>query len=574
MSNSLLTLLADGLRDPVLRRWRLGRLLGRWPAVGEPEAQLQPFLDSLATAPAAAAGFFADLPRRLPRRPAQLVLAGQRFDLEPTHPAGPFQTALSATALTALHDFSWLPRQPDLPAEWVSELWRAWVERAPRPAPGEPLWHPDVAAQRAVNLLDFARRVGLPGPRRKTLEMLGSHLRTIIERCDHRSGTAAVAQGHAVYRLGLALGEEAAAQYGLAILTTEARRLIGRSGVALADSTGHHLRLTRCYADAWVTAHRHGRPEATRLAALLRPLLAVLPALTLPGGLPEIGDIPADWPPDLLAGLLPGGDPASGWSGLLPPAEREAFAEMRAVAPLHDLDLLLADGWQRFDQGPWSGLWHVAPAGWSGMTGHGHQDLGACELHFAGRPLFVDPGSPPPLVGRRAAAVFRSAVAHSGLTIDGQDPYPPQRPFYSDAFRRAVAGAPPVLAPAFDGVDLSFESYRRLGGPRQCLRRWRFAAGAMTVDDTILGTGRYLVERRLVTPLVASVDADGVTLIDGRRRFRITGGGLPVVHQGCRWAPDGTELPLTVLVFAGRVNLPWQGRLTVTPVFDADADAG
>ncbi|HIJ61234.1 MAG TPA: hypothetical protein HPQ04_00935 [Rhodospirillaceae bacterium] len=570
MSNALLTVLAESLSDPVLRRWRLGRLFGRWPAVKEPEAQLKPFLDGLTNVAAQPpAGVLPDLPRRLPRHPARLVLAGRAIELQPTKTAAVFQMSLPASAQYALQCFSWLPRQPDLSPDWVSELWRAWVERAPRPGQGDTVWHPDTAAQRAVNLLDFARRVGLPGPRKKTLEVLGAHLRLILERLDYRLGTSAVTQGHAVYRLGLDLGEEAAAQHGMAILTTEARRLIGRSGVVLAESTGQHLRLTRCYADAWLAARRHHRPEAFRLAAFLRPMLAVVPALTLPGGLPEIGDMPGDWPADMLAGLGAGGDPATGWGRLLTAEDRAALAALGAGTGLYDLDLLRSDGWLRADFGPWSGLWHAAPQGWGGMTGQGHQDLGACELHFGGRPLFVDPGSPPPFRGDRAAELFRTAAAHGGLTIGGHDPYPPARPFYSDDFRREIAGAPPVLASEHDGVSLVFDSYRRLGGPRQCSRRWRFGDGGMVVDDRILGTGRYLVERRFVTPLTAVADATGVTLMGGGRKIRITGDAPAQVHQGCRWAADGTELPLSLVVFAARVNLPWQGRLTVAPVDDA-----
>lgn len=571
MSNSLLTFLTESLGDPVLRRWRLGRLFGRWTAVREAEAQLKPFLDGLsATAATLRPGFFADLPRRLPRHPASLQLAGRRIDLQPTKPAGPFQISLPAAAHLSLHAFSWLPRHPDLAPDWVSELWRAWVERYRRPDHGDAIWRPGVVAQRAVNLLDFARRSGVPGPRGRTIEVLGEHLRVIVDRLDYRSGTAAVGQGHAVYRLGLELGDEAAAQHGLAVLTTEARRLVGRSGVVLADSTGQHLRLARCYADAWLTARRHQRPETSRLASFLRPMLAVLPALTLSGGLPEIGETAADWPIDLLGGLLPGGDPAAGWSGLLPTDERAVLVAMRDGSALHDLELLRADGWLRSDHGPWSGLWHAAPQGWGGLTGHGHQDLGACELHYDGRPLFVDPGSPPPAIGQRAAVVCRSAAAHSGLSIGGLDPYPPQRRFYSDEFRRTVAGPPPVLAGEYDGVSLSFESYRRLGGPRTCFRRWCFAAdGGLVIDDRVLGTGRYLVERRLITPLTASVDTDGVLLMDGQRRFRVSGGGKVLIYKGCRWASDGTELPLSLLVFAGEVNLPWQGQLRISPIDDA-----
>jgi len=552
-------------RDPVLRRWRLDRLRGRWPVPQPLESELQPFLDSLPTVATAARSTLTDLPRRLPNQPASLKLQGLTLSLQATQPAAPFTMDLPFGALQSLHGFDWLPRQPEIGPEWVSELWRAWVDRYGQRNDDDPIWQPALVVQRSVNILDYAVRVGLPGPRVKTLEVLKAHRQAIVAHLSYRTGSVAIAQGHAIYRLGVELGEEAVAQHGLAVLTTEARHLAGRSGVLAAGSTAVHLGLTRCYADAWLAAWRHQRPEAARLAALLRPMLAVLPALTLPGGFPTLGDVPFDWPPNLLEGLLPGGDSASGWTGLLSDGERLALQALKDGQSLADLELLRADGWLRLNSGAWSGLWHASPLGWTSPLGPDHQDLGGFELHFDGVPIFVDPGSPPLTEDQRLISLYRSAKVHNSLTLDSEDPFPPLYPFYNHAFRQAIAGEAPVLRAEYDGVGLCFESYRRLGGPGEVRRRWRFEQDVMTIEDCILGTGRFSVNRRLVTPCQVIVHDDETILRAGTVCFSIKGGGKPTVETICRWNAQGDEEPLSVLCFGGRANLPWRGCLTVSP---------
>ncbi len=358
-------------------------------------------------------------------------------------------------------------------------------------------------------------------------------------------------------------GDEPAAATALAVLLADCDRLLGPSGVLREDSTACHLRLTHGFAEAWLAARRRHRPEAPRLEAILRRLLAALAALTLPGGLPEIGNVPADTPPAFLAGLLPGGPVDNGWLATLSAGDRRILLSLRDGERLHDLELLRADGWLRSDMGPWSGLWHAPPEGWPSVTGHGHHDVGSFALHYDGAPLFIDPGSPP---SPNLAAAYRSASAHNGLTVDGHDPYPENRPTYSDAFRQAVGGPPPELRSAFDGVSLAFDGFDRLGGPRGASRRWRFAESNLTIEDIILGTGRKRIERRLVTPWPTVLDEGGVAVIRAGRDFRVSGEIPAVLRPFRRWTASGDEQPLTVILFSCRANLPWHGQLQIKPL--------
>jgi hypothetical protein len=563
MASSFLSSLAETLHDPVLLRWRLARLRRSFP----PPPAADVAAAAVGSAPLETSGWrdpgFPELPAAPPAGRLDLDLGASRTTIDPPDIPALFERRMPSQGTEALHAFRWLMTQPDMEADWVVALWRAWAARHGRPRRDDPAWHPTVAATRVVALLDYARQAGLPGPRQDSLAGLAAHGPAIAGRLGEglrEDADSAALQARGLYRLGLDLALEAMADRGLAVLLDQAARRIRPSGAVAGGSTKRHLRLTRCYADAWLAARRHGRPEAARLQAIVGSLLAVLRALTLPGGLPEIGEAPADNPLAFYAGLLPGGPADNGWTGRLPADERQALVGQRDAVGFHDLERLRADGWLRLDIGAWSGLWHASPDGWCDAAAGDHQDLGGFVLRYAGVPIFVDAGTPPPDMESELAALYRSAVAHNSLCLDGRDPYPMSRPFYSEAFRRAVGGPPPSLRSEYDGARLIFDGFHRLGGPRQSERRWRFEANGFTIDDQVLGTGHFRVERRLITPLPAVVEDDAVVLTLGDKRLTVRGGGTPTIHPERRWVAAGKQ-DLSVILFAARVNLPWRGRL-------------
>ena len=366
-----------------------------------------------------------------------------------------------------------------------------------------------------------------------------------------RPGNQAVA-GAALYRAGLNAQDEDRAAQGLRQLLAGAEQAIAPSGVTREGSTPRQAQLARLFAECWLTARRAGRPEQWRLAAVARSVLGALDALTLAGGLPEIGEAPDD------AGPRPPFDH-------LDESDRRAVEELRRQARLYDLESLRPDGWLRLDSGAWSGLWHCPPTGWPEFGGLTHHDLGAAELHWNGLPLFVDPGTPPPAQAA-LRPLYRSAIAHGGLTLDGKDPYPENRPDYSDAFRRAVAGPPPELRTRFDGVTLSMDGFGRFGGHRQIERHWRFDGVGLRIEDSILGTGRPLIERRLITPWTVSREDSAIVLTEGEHRLRLSGDAPVTLHPAKLWTERGEERPLTMILFATSANLPWSGALTLQPV--------
>lgn len=558
--------------DPVLRRWLARRLLGDQPPPPAFAPHRPPYLadtsSSAAEKPAPPRPF-----RRLqaapPRRPIALPLPGLTLELGPGDERGLFERAFDdIESLLALHRFAWLPLIADGPDKesWLEALWAAWRERFAAPS-AHWAWHPYTAAERVCNLLDFAEGHGLPGAIEDTTAVLAGHAAAIRERLEyfgqHDTSNHLANNGRGLYRLGLAIGLPGAADVGARILLNEAERIFRPSGVLGEGSSHYHLLLARNYADAWLAARHHKRPEEEALARIAARALAVVPSLTLPGGLPLIGDVSPDCPPEFLAGLHNGGA-VGGWIAGLDEDQRTAMRSLAVSAASPAPDDLAADGWLRFDSGPWSGLWHRAPDGWPPMPGHAHQDLGSFELHLEGLPVIVDPGR-----GRYGetgdAALYRSGRVHSTLLVDDCDPYPANKPYYDDSFRASIIAAPPAFHVDGDEVMLVHHGFRRLGGVGALTRRWRFSSRGMSIEDRLDGRGRRKIARMFVTPLAVEAMPGGVLLTGGGRTLWLSAVGETTIRLRTvtLWHAYGAGRPGHLIEFSGNAALPWTGRVTL-----------
>jgi len=426
------------------------------------------------------------------------------------------------------------------------------------------------AAERVVNILDFARRHGLPGPRDDTLAVLAAHGPAIAGSLeffgDHNTSNHLADNGRGLFRLGLELDLKNCADLGGRILVEEAKRIFLASGVLREGSSHYHLLLARQYADCWLAAQNHNRPETEALEAALREALAVIPHLHLPGGFPLIGDISPDCPPEHLYGLIPGGDINLGWTGNLDEADRESLTALRDSVEPVTRDRLAKDGWFRagFGHGPWSALMHAAPGGWSFMPGHGHQDCGAFELHYQDEVLFCDPGRGS-YQEEAEADYFVSARAHNGITIAGQDPYPPNKPYYDEPFRRRVGGPEPVIEETPDGVTLRHAGSSWIGGVEDVSREWTFSDQSLVIGDRIEGRGAKTVTRRLITPLPVKAQGQSITLMGRNHSFRVTPdiGASVSLKPITRWRAYGSGETATVIEIETETRLPWNGSLTI-----------
>jgi hypothetical protein len=555
--------------DPVLRRWLVGRVLGRY--AGEPAftPHQPPYLDDqlpLGRESPAPPVPFSALPDEPPERPIEFDLAGTRVTVEPGNEGEVFERHFDDREVElALHRFAWLPSiGNEIDPAWVQVLWSAWCARFTQPKDGW-AWHPYTTAERAANILSFAGSRGLPGPLDDTLALLNEHGLAIAKRLeffgDHHTSNHLANNGRGLFLLGLALGLPKATDLGGRILCHEAARLFGGSGILREASSHYHILLAKQYAECWFTARRHGRSETADLATVTARALAVIPNLVLGGGMPLIGDISPDIAPDALGNLTAHGT----WRAGLDEGDRKALNELATSVPAPDEAALVEDGWLRADFASWSCLWHLAPGGWCPMPGHGHQDAGAFELHHDATPVFVDPGRG--AYGDTGdAAFYASARAHNTVLIDDADPYVPNRPYYDDAFRRAVGGPAPLMERLPDGVRTVHHGYGRLAGLGAVERQWRFATAGFAIDDRVDGSGRHFVRRLLHTPLAATRDGDAVVLDGNGTQFRITADASLDIRSVTRWTAYGRGEPATAIDAAIETQLPWSGSLKVEVV--------
>jgi hypothetical protein len=221
-------------------------------------------------------------------------------------------------------------------------------------------------------------------------------------------------------------------------------------------------------------------------------------------------------------------------------------------------DASVQDGWLRANFGRWSALAHVPDSGWPFMPGHAHQDMGSVEIHVDGTALFVDPG-------RGAygddgeAALYRSATVHGTLRIDGTDPYPPNKPYYDDAFRKRHAGPAAAMIHG-DGFTIAYGGYRRLGAD-DVRRRWYFTDSGFRIEDGIAGGGTHSIERAFVTPRDVRLNGD-CAIVDGRFEVRCEN-LTPRLDPVTVWRAYNDGSPGTRIVFEAPQSLPWSGVITL-----------
>ncbi len=553
------------ISDRVLRKWLIGRMLGRYqaPATFEPhhplylhhQLPLSPETPHWQIPPKV-------LSNELPIAQTSIQILSQRLALDPESPRALFNEPIAdIEAELARHRFAWIPLMPEIDAAWFVALWGVWRDQFM--VSNGWAWHPYTAAERAVNLIDGARRCGAPDTLDVLAQDLAAHAPEIARQLEyfgnHNTSNHLANNGRGLYRIGCALDLSQSRHIGFEILCHEAKRIVLEGGSLREGSTHYHMLYVRNYLDVWLTAVRHQRiQEAEQLRDIAKRLLAVAKSLVLSGGLPLIGDISPDCSPAHLAGIHNG---VCSWTHTLPKNEQhliKTLAEETLPAPFAQLQ---NDGWVRADIGKWSMLTSAPSSGWPYMPGHAHQDISSAEIHLNEQPLFVDPGRG--AYGESGnAALYRSSVVHGGVRIDHQDPYPANKPYYSDAFRQSVAG-PASTRIKSDGIAISHDGYRRLG-VNAVTRSWTFRDSTINIADTIQAQGTHHIEQSLVTPCAVTIESNKV-IIGGNAIVRVSG-KRPSLRPVTIWQAYGSGITGTQIVFEQTTTGPWHGTIEIESI--------
>lgn len=554
------------LGDPVLRCWLIRRIAGLEKPHAPYTAGAPPYLQVKTSAAFdllyANANWIGEVTGRefqKPRQATTIHLPGTSVKVLPDEPGALFNRKYpDLETMLGAHRFAWVPVSgPDVDADWVATIWESWIDRYGDKPTGWP-WHPYTAAERAINIIDFANRYGLPGYPENTLKSLIQHGQKIRDNLEyfgeHYTSNHLSNNGRGLLKIGVALGIDEFINDGGNILLAEAKRIFGHSGILKEGSSHYHLLATRNYIDAWLTAKRGRLEVAPLLHKIAENALAAVPGLCLPGGMPLIGDISPDAPPDYFSDLTHSLNSKKSWLNVLLEDDKNAAnALIDRVEPL-SLEQLSNDGWHRFEAENWHTLTYVPPDGWPPMPGHGHRDLGSFELHDGVTPVLVDPGR-----GTYTNTEYVAAHVHNSVMIDNHALSPINRPYYNDAFRNRIVSASPSIERSPSGQILRSDGFSRLSGIGKFEREWRFERKRLTIFDRIEGRGSRKISRHYFTTADVELSDTNAILKAGGQRWRISTGHPPKVAAASRWAAYGIATPGCKITFESTENLSFEG---------------
>jgi hypothetical protein len=550
------------LSDPVLQRWLLARLLGQTQSLPAFSAHQPPYAQDLLPLVKEDPTWHRQpiqLKSSQPFSTIELYTPGKSISVQPGAADKFFSTNVDDIEVDlARHRFAWLQLADKIDPDWLQAIWSVW-RRQYMDVDGWH-WHPYTVTERAINILDGLERCGSPMDLGEIAQDLASHAPEIASRLeyfgDHNTSNHLANNGRGLYRLGCALNLDQARILGFRILSNEAQRIFLPSGMLREGSTHYHMLYVRNYLDAWLAAKRHARTEdAEHLGQISKKLLGAAKRIVLSHGLPLIGDISPDCPPSFLKGLETG---ACAWTARLNANEQDLCLALAASTEFASINSLQQDGWARIDTYGWEMLATAPPTGWPFMPGHAHHDLGSSEIHYNGQPLFIDPGRG--AYGEDGdAALYRSSAVHGTLRIDETDPYPPNKPYYDDAFRQKIS-APLKSTYTKAGLTISHGGFQHIG-VEQVSRSWQFDKSSFQIHDDISTNREHHIERSLVTSLHVSAINDDA-FVDDRFSVKAAGANL-TLRPVTIWSAYGEGTQGTQIVFKNTCNSSWSGTIDV-----------
>ena len=233
------------------------------------------------------------------------------------------------------------------------------------------------------------------------------------------------------------------------------------------------------------------------------------------------------------------------------------LAKVKKIESLFGSQIQKLNNWHRKDVGLWSAIWHSTIDGWQPLPGHGHQDFSGFELHYDTISVFID-------LGRRSYELTgerdKHAQSHNTLTIDGLAPYPENRPYYSEEFRKKVTGSGPIWGGGLNHANVETHCFSRIKGIGVWRRSWKFTDKDVTISDTIDGKGRHKILRYLHTIHPVKTYNEGVIF----GPFKVFSSGEPQIKKSKCWKSYGKGEDAMTIIFTDVVSLPSSLSLTVS----------
>lgn len=359
-------------------------------------------------------------------------------------------------------------------ADAFGHLWRSWRAGTRFGAWDE--WSPYVVSLRAWSLCGVFDTLVRGGPNRlneaELVESLGLHARFLRANIEFDvGGNHLIKNLKALIGLGVFLGDRQQTDQALATLESQLGRQVLADGGHFERSPSYHAQVLGDLIDIASLLDAAGRPSAP-LSQVVARMKQWLADLVLPDGdIALLGDSAPIGTQRLAALDLP---PASA-SRLVVLAE-SGYVVARPTPGT----MLIAD---------------VGAPCPPELPAHGQAGCLGFVLSVGGQRVVVDTGTSTYVGNRRAFE--RSTAAHSTVEIDGANQSEVWGSF------RVGRRARPTLHDAADRgdrivIDASHDGYRFLDGAPTHRRVWALSSDALTVSDTINGTGHHTCIARVV----------------------------------------------------------------------------
>jgi hypothetical protein len=323
---------------------------------------------------------------------------------------------------------------------------------------------------------------------------------------------------------------------GARILIEQSRIQISDDGVYFEQSTCYQRYTCEFYLHFLLLAARSGMAIPNDVPARLSRMIEFLVSMRRPdGSMPLVGDADDGClmplvrrQPDDFRGVFAvfvamfrrpdnaaaSGEPAPEVLWLLgPDGLRQVIdSTQRRPAPIASRVFdrggyaVMRSGW---DRDAHQLILDVGPLGCHVSSGHGHEDLLAIQCSAFGDRVLIDPGTYGYTAEPAWRNYFRSAAAHSTVTIDRLGQSEPSGPFGWRRRPRAVLREW-ITTPACDVVDAEHSAYAHLTAPVMHRRRVVFVKPDFwVVIDDLTGTGSHSVELTFqCAPLHAELTSD------------------------------------------------------------------
>jgi hypothetical protein len=229
----------------------------------------------------------------------------------------------------------------------------------------------------------------------------------------------------------------------------------------------------------------------------------------------------------------------------------------------------------------------VGPLGCHVSGGHGHEDLLAIQCSVFGDQVLIDSGTYGYTAEPEWRNYFRSAAAHSTVTVDGAGQSEPSGPFSWRRRPRAVVREW-LTTPAFDVIDAQHDAYGRLAAPVIHRRRVLFVKPeCWVVIDDITGPGRHRIDLTFqFAPLAVeliSPDCCRAVTARGSVLWVMPFANTPLtnavrcgdLHPIRGWISSryGQKEPSPALICSAQAALPMRVMTVLYPTRDRDAAA-